>query len=88
MHRQMDLYFSHCGADGPKILDIRETDMEFELAAGNLPEALRLLESNLADYAVYRGPAHEDTLHCMLKLADTLLSLAEHKKNASPENHA
>ena len=88
MHLQMDRYFSNCGEDGPKILDIRETDMEFELAAGNLPAALHLLEENLADYILYRGPCHEDTLHCMEKLADVLLMLADQKKNSSPEDSA
>ena len=64
--------------DAQCCLDIRETDMEFALAAGNLPEAQRLLEENLEGYTLYRGAGHEDTLHCMEKLADVLLSFPEH----------
>ena len=82
MHLQMDSYLSRCGMEGLRdaqcCLDIRETDMEFALAAGNLPEAQRLLEENLEGYTLYRGAGHEDTLHCMEKLADVLLSFPEH----------
>ena len=82
MHQKMELYFLNCGVDEPKLLDIRETDMEFEKAEGNLDAAARLLEENLAGYTLYRGDSHEDTLHCMEKLAEVLLALSD----CGPEN--
>ena len=82
MHQKMGLYFQNCGTDEPKLLDIRETDMEFEKAEGNLDAAARLLEENLAGYTLYRGDSHEDTLHCMEKLAEVLLALSD----SGPEN--
>ena len=72
MHKEMELYFSCCGADGPKQLDLRETDIEFEQALGNFDSAIHLLEINLRGYVLYRGPEHEDTLHCMEHLAEIL----------------
>ena len=77
MHEEMALYFSRCGADGPRRLDLRETDIEFELAAGHLKKAVPLLEENMIGYTLYRGPLHEDTLHCMQQLADVLAGLGE-----------
>ena len=70
MHREMQLYFSRCGEDVPKQLDLRETDIAFALTLGDAPTAARLLEENLRGFRAYRGPDHEDTLHCMEQLAD------------------
>lgn len=81
MHEEMALYFSRCGADGPRQLDLRETDIEFELASGHLKTAVPLLEENMIGYTLYRGPLHEDTLHCMQLLADVLAELGEDEGN-------
>ena len=77
MHEEMELYFSRCGADGPKQLDLRETDIEFEQALGNLETAVHLLEISLCGYALYRGPEHEDTLHCKEHMAETLCRMED-----------
>ena len=73
MHDEMSLYFAHCGSDVPKQLDLRETEIEFELAEGNYKTAAVLLEENLRGYTQYRGACHEDTLRCAEQLADLLI---------------
>ncbi len=83
MHKEMDLYFSRCGTEGPKLLDLRETDIEFEKALGNLEKAAGFLEENLRGFILYRGPEHEDTLHCMEQMADTLLTQARQAETSS-----
>ncbi len=72
MHEEMKLYFFRCGIDIPKQLDLRETDIEFERTLGNLRSATELLEENLRGFLVYRGPEHEDTLHCKEQMAEIL----------------
>ena len=81
MHEEMELYFRRCGTDGPRLLDLRETDIEFERAAGNLSEAARHLEENMRGYVLYRGPEHEDTLKCMEQLADILSDGSRAREN-------
>ncbi len=82
MHEEMEQYFARCGVDGPRVLDLRETDIEFELAAGNLGRIIHLLEENIEGYEYYRGPEHEDTLRCMEQLAEVLTRL---KRQGSEE---
>lgn len=84
MHEEMDQYFSRCGADGPKLLDLRETDIEFEKALGNYEKAAALLEENLRGFILYRGPDHEDTLHCLEQTADILFLQGQHHRRLTP----
>ena len=77
MHRVSETYAAAHGRSVPQELDLRETDIAFCLADSRLEEAEKMLKESLREYSRFRGPDHEDTLHCTQQLADVLCLLSE-----------